>query len=64
MNPEMRYFMHYHYGTGYMPCPFYGNYMGYGDPSYEIGYHHQHNPYYHWTHQHMNVPIFSVPLRY
>ncbi|NHM33828.1 hypothetical protein [Neobacillus terrae] len=63
MNPDMRFYMHHHFGTGYMPCPFYGGNMGYAAPSYVMGYyHHSHNPYYKWTHQHMKFPSFAVPF--
>jgi hypothetical protein len=34
MNPDMWFYIHHHYGTGYMSNPYYGTYIGY--PSCEI----------------------------
>ncbi|MBM7653556.1 hypothetical protein [Neobacillus cucumis] len=60
MNPDMRAYMPYHYGTGYMPYP-YGPHMGYGYTVPLSLYHHYH-PH---SHPHYNPgggPIFSVPM--
>ena len=58
MNPDMRAYMPYHYGTGYMPYP-YGTHMGYGYPPYGIEY-----MTYPMTMSYpMAGPEFAVPLR-
>ncbi|MFC3884043.1 hypothetical protein ACFOU2_11300 [Bacillus songklensis] len=58
MNPDMRDYMHHHYGVGYVPYPFYGSYMGYGYPYYGMGghYHHHHHHYHHYGHHGYHHP--------
>ena len=63
MNPDMRAYMPYHYGTGYMPYPHYGTHMGYGYPSYGMEYYHHHHTHYHPYH-HVAFSDFAVPFRY
>jgi hypothetical protein len=63
MNPDMRAYMPYHYGTGYMPYPFYGTHMGYGYPAYYPHYHPHYHPH-HIAHYlgSPSGPTFAVPL--
>jgi hypothetical protein len=57
--------------TGYMPYPYYGTYMGYGYPSYGMGYYHHYHPHHHHHHPHHMAhytggttgPMFAVPLQ-
>ncbi|ULT54544.1 hypothetical protein L1999_15365 [Neobacillus drentensis] len=60
MNPDMRAYMPYHYGTGYMPYP-YGTHMGYGY-SVPLSLYHHYHPHYHPHYNHGEGPIFSVPM--
>lgn len=74
MNPEIRGYMHYRYGTRYFPYFFYGTHSGYGFPPYGMGYLPYYHPYYHQLdhylihhldHQQEHHPedlYFGVPL--
>lgn len=59
MNPEIRDYMYHHYGTGYMPYPFYGTHMGYGYPAYYPHYHPHHMAHYLGS---QSGSTFAVPL--
>ncbi|MFC3882027.1 hypothetical protein ACFOU2_00190 [Bacillus songklensis] len=50
VNPDTRDYMHHHYGTAYMPCPYCGSPMGYVHPSYGMAYHHHHHYGHHGYH--------------
>lgn len=59
MNPDMRAYMPYHYGTGYMPYP-YGTHTGYG---YPLSLYYHYHPHYHPHYHHDGGPYFAVPLQ-
>jgi len=59
----MRAYMPYHYGTGHMPYPYYGTYMGYGY-SIPLSLYHHYHPHHHMAHfGGTSGSTFAVPLQ-